>query len=187
MEKLNLDLNITEDEIVDIEYNEPLMSICNKINVYLDSGKVNNYGFSLAMISEVINGNYPEIIVDEYFLLLSDESKKFVLYHEIGHYVKGHLSKYYTFKDSIINFFNDKFKDKLNIDEQEADYYAYTKVGDLDKCMEYFDEIYLACKVQLLDSGDTCQYQLNKLKRDFENRKRLLARNVEEKRFLCSK
>lgn len=132
MKKLELVLNFAEDELIEnVEIQEPIMVIANKINVFKStSGKLKNFCFS--MIVEQYHSKYPIILVDDYFECLSDNAKQFVLYHELGHYVKGHLDENTDYPIStVLSVYKSLIfggTDKL---EQEADLYAITKLKHL--------------------------------------------------------
>lgn len=184
----DLNLNVTDEElnntkeIIDINIDTPIYKIGNKINVYLKNKKTLGEA-SIAMITNY-NGNIsPIIIVDEYFMMLQEDSKKFVLYHEIGHYINGDLDKeYYTLKESF-SLTLSLFLNTLNYEEQNADLYALRKINNnLNLAKKCFDDIKNICEKQIEDDyKDRTEKYINNLKRkntkDFNKRFRKLIDN----------
>ena len=180
VEKLNIELNITESEICDVEFSEPILTICDKINIFYAPDSLEKFGYSIAMIGRSFR-DIPEIMVDDYFFELSDECKKFVLLHEIGHYVLGHLEdKPRTLKEYISCFLDKILPNRFPIEEQEADYYAYNKLDEENKALVdiYYDEIHEACLSQMIvehiGSSKSLNKKVKQLEKDFSIRKAAL-------------
>lgn len=177
MEKLDLKLNFNkEDLIVEAEFEEPIMVIADKINVFkaIDN---NLYDSMIAMIMSVPQSVFPIILVDDIFMTLSDECKKFVLYHELGHYINGDLGEVYIpLKYKLKNIFNLCFVG-MPIEEQFADLYAFLKMkqegfslNDTDK---YFDELRDKC---IVFYNQDMSYTKGEKKKIFKELKKCFAR-----------
>lgn len=95
------------------------------IPIYLNSEFVENNGYKFSAIFKKHDNSGFIIAVDHYFLKMSKIAQKFILYHEIGHMVNGHLNKRYDSEKRI----NDVLNNSISAIELEADIYSCSKIG----------------------------------------------------------
>ena len=111
------------------------LKTCEGVPVYLNNDFVKGNGF---MFSAVFKGSSNYIIaVDNEFLTLSKRTQEYILQHEIGHIINGHLNLTEISYDARMNdLLNNKV---LNI-ELEADMYACKVIG-LDNFIGSINEL----------------------------------------------
>ena len=135
-------------------------------------------GSFIACITISPETNQPIIFVDDIFFSLTPKCMKFVLLHEIGHYVLGHFipttgkeAKYQAKKELI-----DKLRKEYPRKEQDADYYAMYKMDSVEDAKNALIEIENRIET-VVSSSLRSLVPLDKMKKLHNRRLDALVRN----------
>ena len=115
-----------------LKYNSKVKSLVG--NIKLDNDLMKAHGMSVSMLYKDENSNY-SIIIDKHFKELSQETREFVILHELGHYMLGGEFGNYDFDEDYFQ------------DENKADLFAYNYVGSVngEKAMKELYSFALRC------------------------------------------
>lgn len=120
----------------------PEFVINNVLPVYKNPPAISCTGAVIACISISNETLTPFIAIDNLFDKLSDMTKLFVIYHEIGHFANGDFSiDRGNYKYKLKTYFYEKIKQVECPRENQADYYAASKLDSMPDSLAALDEI----------------------------------------------
>lgn len=93
--------------------------------VYLNNEFVKNAGYRFSVVFKKCDDSGFIIAVDDTFFRTSKTTQKYLLYHEIGHILNGHLDMKKCYDARV----NDVLNNTVSYMELEADMYACNKIG----------------------------------------------------------